>query len=170
MLYECSQDQWDIYKLDPLYECRVRAPPASSTIISVSAKSPESPQSNGKRTSSKAGIPPLNPRKKLHTGSGNSSLDLGYDDDEVEEVEDMIVDQTMPPPPRARSASLRRKREEISQIRQHRRENISRRAEKLSSREDELNFNFSTEDSPGRSQSVPVDNGGKRKGTLLCVF
>ncbi|KAJ3896281.1 hypothetical protein GG344DRAFT_36893 [Lentinula edodes] len=112
MLYECSQDQWDIYKLDPLYECRVRTPPASSTIIRVSPKSPESPQSNGKRTSSKAGIPPLNPRKKLHTGSGNSSLDLGYDDDEVEEVEDMIVDQTMPPPPRARSASLRRKQVE----------------------------------------------------------
>ncbi|KAJ3815889.1 hypothetical protein F5876DRAFT_85515 [Lentinula aff. lateritia] len=167
MLYECSQDQWDIYKLDPLYECRVRAPPASSTIIRVSPKSPESPQSNGKRSSSKAGIPPLNPRKKMHPGSGNSSLDLGHDDDEVKEVDDMIVDQTMPPPPRARSASLRRKHEEISQIRQQRRENISRRAEKLSSREDGFNFNFSTNDSPGRSQSVPVDNGGKRKATLL---
>ncbi|KIL61959.1 hypothetical protein M378DRAFT_166285 [Amanita muscaria Koide BX008] len=26
-MIECSQDQWDIYKLDPLYECRVRNPP-----------------------------------------------------------------------------------------------------------------------------------------------
>ncbi|KAJ4483421.1 hypothetical protein J3R30DRAFT_3284694 [Lentinula aciculospora] len=107
--YECSQDQWDIYKLDPLYECRVHAPPSLSTITRSPHKSPDSPYSNRKRTSTKAGIPQLNPRKKLHTSSENSSFDLGSDSDEVEEVEDMVIDQSMPPPPRARSASLRRK-------------------------------------------------------------
>ncbi|KAJ3746947.1 hypothetical protein EV360DRAFT_97791 [Lentinula raphanica] len=113
-LYECTQDQWDIYKLDPVYNCRVRAPPAVTTITRASPKSPESPQSIGKRTSTKAGIPPLKPRKKLHTHDGDSSLDFS---DEVEEVEDMAVDQSMPPPPppRARSASLRKKQLEPSE-------------------------------------------------------
>ncbi|KAJ3724490.1 hypothetical protein C8R42DRAFT_661941 [Lentinula raphanica] len=165
-LYECTQDQWDIYKLDPVYNCRVRAPPAVTTITRASPKSPESPQSIGKRTSTKAGIPPLKPRKKLHTHDGDSSLDFS---DEVEEVEDMAVDQSMPPPPppRARSASLRKKREELSQIRQKRRENISRRAEKLSTKEDVSYFDFSANNSPERSQSVPVDTTGKRKAAIL---
>ncbi|KAJ4002039.1 hypothetical protein F5050DRAFT_1802617 [Lentinula boryana] len=163
--YECSQDQWDIYKLDPLYDCHVRVPPALSTITRASIKPPESPHSNGKRNATKAGIPLLKPRKKRHIGDGNSSFDL---DDEVEEVEDMVIDQSMPPPPpRARSASLRKKREEILQIRQQRRENISRRAEKLSSREDVMYFDFSVNTSPERSQSVPVDAPGKRKATML---
>ncbi|KAJ3799185.1 hypothetical protein GGU11DRAFT_679995 [Lentinula aff. detonsa] len=108
-LYECSQDQWDIYKLDPLYDCHVRVPPALSTITRASIKPPTSPHSNGKRNATKAGIPLLKPRKKRHI-DGNSSLDL---DDEVEEVEDMVIDQSMPPPPpRARSASLRKKQPE----------------------------------------------------------
>ncbi|KAJ3820088.1 hypothetical protein F5880DRAFT_1488628 [Lentinula raphanica] len=168
-LYECTQDQWDIYKLDPLYECRVRAPPAVTTITRASPKSPGSPHSTGKRTSTKAGIPPLKPRKKLHTHDGDSSLDFS---DEVEEVEDMAVDQSMPPPPlpRARSASLRKKREELSQIRQKRRENISRRAEKLSAKEDVSYFDFSANNSPERSQSVPVDTTGKRKGKSILQF
>ncbi|KIK67425.1 hypothetical protein GYMLUDRAFT_156896 [Collybiopsis luxurians FD-317 M1] len=99
-LYECSQDQWDIYKLDPLYECRVRVPPALTVITPVPQKSPESPHLAGKRSTTTAGIPPLKPRKKIHTGT---SHDLDSDDDEIEEVEDMVVDQSMPSP-RAKSA------------------------------------------------------------------
>ncbi|KAE9411507.1 hypothetical protein BT96DRAFT_968929 [Gymnopus androsaceus JB14] len=144
-LYECSQDQWDIYKLDPFYECRVCAPPALTTITRVTPKPPESPPKQGKR--GRAGIPPLNPRKKINTGNVDS------DDDEVEEVEDMVIDQSMPPP-RARSTSvrLRKKREDILRGRQ---------AEKRE-------FIASAEPSPERyrSESVPSENVGKRKATL----
>ena len=29
----CSQDQWDIYKLDPLYDCYVKFPPALTVVV-----------------------------------------------------------------------------------------------------------------------------------------
>ncbi|EIM83012.1 uncharacterized protein STEHIDRAFT_171126 [Stereum hirsutum FP-91666 SS1] len=39
-LVECSRDQWDIYKLDPQYECLVRTPPHLTVI---SKKPPQKP-------------------------------------------------------------------------------------------------------------------------------
>ncbi|KAF5393328.1 hypothetical protein D9757_000584 [Collybiopsis confluens] len=166
-LYGCSEDQWDIYKLDPMYECQVRLPPALTTITPALQKPPESPHSAGKRTLTRAGIPTLNPRKKINT---RASFDSDDDDDEIEEVEDMIIDQTIPS--RAKSVGLlgtrlKKMREGILQSRQQRRESTSRRAEKLSKREEAIYYDFRAVPPSERSQSVPSENATKRKATIL---
>ncbi|KAL0945962.1 hypothetical protein HGRIS_012240 [Hohenbuehelia grisea] len=40
-LLECSQEQWDIYKLDPAYNCYVRAVPNLTLITKATSISPE---------------------------------------------------------------------------------------------------------------------------------
>ncbi|KAJ7045527.1 hypothetical protein C8F04DRAFT_940014 [Mycena alexandri] len=79
-LVECSQDQWDIYKLDPAYDCYVRAPP-QVTIISEAPQKPKEPkQPLGKhRMSSAEPCPEMPPAKTLHL-------------EEEEEVADMMID------------------------------------------------------------------------------
>lgn len=73
----CSQDQWDIYKLDPRYDCFVKYPPAL-TVISMKD----------------------NPYPRAESGSSSSLLD----DDELEP---MIVDNDPTPfnpdPPRKKA-------------------------------------------------------------------
>ncbi|KAF9474220.1 hypothetical protein BDN70DRAFT_936821 [Pholiota conissans] len=39
-LVECSQDQWDIYKLDPKYDCLVKFPPALTVVSIKESQSP----------------------------------------------------------------------------------------------------------------------------------
>ncbi|KAJ7084397.1 hypothetical protein B0H15DRAFT_784281 [Mycena belliarum] len=77
---ECSQDQWDIYKLDYAYECRVRGPP-EITMVTVAPPKPRVPeQPLGKhRMSSAEPCPEMPPAKTLHL-------------DEEDEVADMVID------------------------------------------------------------------------------
>ncbi|KAJ7497305.1 hypothetical protein FB451DRAFT_1335525 [Mycena latifolia] len=77
---ECSQDQWDIYKLDPAYDCHVRALP-EITVITMAAPKPRVPkQPLGKhRMSSAEPCPEMPPAKALHL-------------EEEDEVADMIID------------------------------------------------------------------------------
>ncbi|KAJ6499905.1 hypothetical protein C8R47DRAFT_970689 [Mycena vitilis] len=82
-LVECSQDQWDIYKLDPAYDCLVRAPPEVAVVTLVSPKPAEPKQPLGKhRMSSAEPCPEMPPAKNLHLDS----------DSEEDEVADMVVD------------------------------------------------------------------------------
>ncbi|KAJ7170545.1 hypothetical protein C8R43DRAFT_874950 [Mycena crocata] len=66
-LVECSQDQWDIYKLDPAYDCYVRMPP-EITLVTVAAAKPREPkQPLGKhRMSSAEPCPEMPPTKAFH--------------------------------------------------------------------------------------------------------
>ncbi|KAF9531631.1 hypothetical protein CPB83DRAFT_904294 [Crepidotus variabilis] len=45
--YEFSQEQWDIYKLDPVYDCFVRLPPAFTVIALKESFNPSHPISHG---------------------------------------------------------------------------------------------------------------------------
>ncbi|KAJ6625635.1 hypothetical protein B0H10DRAFT_1782845 [Mycena sp. CBHHK59/15] len=80
-LVECTQDQWDIYKLDPAYDCYVRAAP-ELTVISVATTRPkEFKHPFGKhRMSSPELCPEMPPSKAVHL------------DDEADEGADMIID------------------------------------------------------------------------------
>ncbi|KAJ7346628.1 hypothetical protein DFH08DRAFT_700878 [Mycena albidolilacea] len=84
-LVECDQDQWDIYKLDPAYDCLVRAPPEVSAITAAAPKPPaEGKQPLGKhRMSSAEPCPEMRPSKPFHLHSRKS---------EEDEVADMVVD------------------------------------------------------------------------------
>ncbi|KAK0241619.1 hypothetical protein EDD85DRAFT_926635 [Armillaria nabsnona] len=126
-LVQLSQDQWDIYKLDSFYECRVCLPP-TYTIISIAPPKPSPPSHlpNGKRHLSPAldnAPPPSN-----HPRTSDDAL-LSEEEDEVE---DMIVDdEPAPPPRRAKSAVPRR--EDMLKKRNERRDKNSQREDKLSS-------------------------------------
>ncbi|KAF8210284.1 hypothetical protein K438DRAFT_1570472 [Mycena galopus ATCC 62051] len=92
-LFEFSQDQWDIYKLDPAYECLVRAPPELTVITRAVPRPREAKQPLGKhRMSSAEPCPEMPPSKAFRP-----DLD---DDSEEDEVADMVVDDgarpTMP--------------------------------------------------------------------------
>ncbi|KAJ7188255.1 hypothetical protein C8R46DRAFT_879254 [Mycena filopes] len=80
-LIECSQDQWDIYKLDPEYDCYVRAPPQVAVISVAPPKPVEPKQPLGKHRMSSAELcPEMPPAKTFRL------------DDEEAEVEDMMID------------------------------------------------------------------------------
>ncbi|KAF9268875.1 hypothetical protein L218DRAFT_984200 [Marasmius fiardii PR-910] len=178
-LIECSEDQWDIYKLDNKYECRVRLPPALSTITLATPIIPstrtEVPHINGKRYNvapMENGIPRLVPRKKFHRNDSPLTFHLSLSEDEIDEseVEEMIVDQ---PPARSKSAApgssdrTKKLREEISRNRQARREGMARRAEKLAQQEEF--FPATSHEQPNEQQdgdSSP-DTQPKRKATSL---
>ena len=55
---ECSQDQWDIYKLDPEYDCLVRTPPDLS-VISKTQPQRLSVQSESTQATSSYNTPPI---------------------------------------------------------------------------------------------------------------
>lgn len=157
---ECSQDQWDIYKLDPAYECHVHAPPALSIIHPATTKIEESKPVSGKRRMSETSFCPDMPRAKPF----HPSLE---DDEQASEDEYMVVDDTGPSA-RGKSVGARERakkhREEVLRNRKERREKGARRVEKLARREDEVQFDFSGP-VPRHSHSVPPpDSTGKRKG------
>ncbi|THV05040.1 hypothetical protein K435DRAFT_826551 [Dendrothele bispora CBS 962.96] len=179
-LVECSQDQWDIYKLDPFYDCRVYLPPTLSAITHA-PKPHTTPVKTGKRPApvSEQSMPPLNPRKKLNTSNTstpNTSISLDNEDEdededeEEEEVEDMVIDDI--PPRRARSASAsertRKFREKIVNNRKERREKVAKRARKLDNLDDNVFFDFGATEDSFRAQSNPLENGEpKRKASFM---
>ncbi|KAJ7262165.1 hypothetical protein B0H12DRAFT_1217556 [Mycena haematopus] len=159
-LVECSQDQWDIYKLDrTAYDCLVRAPP-ELTVISLAVPKPmEAKQPLGKhRMSSAEPCPDMPPSKTFHP-----DLD---EDSEEDEVADMVVDGALPNVRRMSSAPgdrVKKFREEIEKNRKERREKATARSERLATREDVF-FDFSAHQ---RTSSPTLDAGPKRKVATL---
>ena len=101
---ECSQDQWDIYKLDPAYECTVRPHPELTTIT---RREPQNTaQSDGqtpgttahsKRRVDKDHEEPTHAAKRkrpIVIDSDESNEDTDSDDEDA--VVEMIIDHTMP--------------------------------------------------------------------------
>lgn len=170
-----SQDQWDIYKLDPCYDCFVKPSPGLITITRIiSTQRPLSASPLGKRrmasSSPERPMPPPNPRKKVNTTKilydGFSSSE--DDDNEEDKVEEMVIDDNgVPTRPRSTQGERAKKfKEEIKKNRQERREKVSRRTERLA-QQDEKMFDFSG-DRPQQS-TTPPDPSGKRKGSFLIV-
>jgi hypothetical protein len=167
-LVECSQEQWDIYKLDPEYDCSVRVPPRLSVISRVvSTPKPDtySPQSFAKRPSPEKDS---SPKKKPQTR--RVSIDDSSDEEEEEdedEVEDMVVDEL----PRFRRPGERSQkvRAKIDQQRKIRREKIAlaeAKYEQNRAREEMMYEHSQSLPSTPRpqSKSVPPESITKRKG------
>ncbi|ESK97057.1 hypothetical protein Moror_6278 [Moniliophthora roreri MCA 2997] len=173
-LFQCSQEQWDIYKLDPKYQCTVRPPPLLTSITLVQQPQvDENPQTNGKRPSSSLEnpMPPLNRRKKLHNESSQTlKFTLSLSDDELaeeSEVEEMIVDDGAPKRSRSAVPERSKKLEQMRQNREARREKAARRAEKLAQKESptfEFSFPSTSAATAPTSQILPE---AKRKATSL---
>ncbi|KIL66189.1 hypothetical protein M378DRAFT_75405 [Amanita muscaria Koide BX008] len=100
-MIECSQDQWDIYKLDSLYECRVRIPPnlgqitrATDTKTAAEALERKRPAS----TSPIEGPAPLGRQRKRACPNPKGHCQNGHADvrDDMMDVEAMDVDELPP--------------------------------------------------------------------------
>ncbi|KAF4598631.1 hypothetical protein EYR38_007037 [Pleurotus pulmonarius] len=171
-LYELSHDQWDIYKLDPEYDCYVPAPPEIPIITrkppirEPTALPPTPEKQNGKRRSS-----PSSERlsKRAFVEEAESSS---------EDEDEMIVDDPPPPPRRSRSRSAsagvknprtQRMREMIVESnRKARKEKTDHRTEKLSSMQNSFDIPAPTTPSPERSTTAPPsETKAKRKVEFL---
>ncbi|RDB16791.1 hypothetical protein Hypma_002622 [Hypsizygus marmoreus] len=172
-LYHCSQEQWDIYKLDPLYDCYVRAYPHMTIISRVATKPVPSPQPafGSKRPAMLSPTPerpgpsrPAHPRKKVHGFMVESSSS----EDEESEVEEMVIDDTGRLH-RARSLGLgdraKKHREEKERNRRDRREKMARRQEQLGGHGTQQSYFSFTGDQPNGSGEIPItpESSGKRK-------
>ncbi|KAF9820397.1 hypothetical protein IEO21_01406 [Rhodonia placenta] len=149
-LIYCSQDQWDIYKLDPEYDCLVRALPSLTAITrkkgkgrvnspsNVASESPSPPPYSKRRppTPDSNERPSAEPRKRYRTyisvsdsSSGDESdelpsTDMESSDDEEDEVEDLVAEKYCSPK-KPSAADRARKYQELEQNRQHRRERLA---------------------------------------------
>lgn len=165
---ELTQDQWDIYKLDPLYECFVRRPSQLTVIRNVSQPHLPSPQPTGKRQLASQSPPPHRTMPPPRAPTDRYALvESESDSNDEEEVESMIIGDQQPRP-RHRSAT-REFKECLKKKRQERREKLSRKME-IFSQADRMQtnvyFNDKTFDqhpqTPERSSVTP--EAGKRKG------
>ena len=95
-MIQCSQDQWDIYKLDPLYECLVRVHPHLSRITRKTdiRAAPQNVQRKRRASSlSPAGSKPAPSRKKrLYNDSASATTKVDGNIEEESSVEEMVVD------------------------------------------------------------------------------
>ncbi|KAG6915788.1 hypothetical protein DXG01_009826 [Tephrocybe rancida] len=162
--FECSQEQWDIYKLDPLYRCYVRESPACP-IISRRADSPLEEHRPTPQHVHRPASPPPSPRPRKKTVSFETESE-----DEYDEVEGMIIDDGYP---RASSAGPSSKskgkkkagRSKLQTDRGQRRTKTAKRTEHLSHENGspQAQFTFGGT-SNGRSKSAPAQPApSKRK-------
>ncbi|KAF9012323.1 hypothetical protein BDQ17DRAFT_1537204 [Cyathus striatus] len=173
-IVECTQDQWDIYKLDPLYECSVRMPPLLSTISRITTR-PHAAHSSpaGKRRITSVSpdpdvnTPPQSRKQRMNSEEVNLEDEDEDEDEEEDEVEDMIIDDRNLGTRSSRGPSRRTKmlKEQILRQRVERREKIAKRAERLADKNESM-FTF-TDVSNDTSNSFPVNLQGKRKVNSL---
>lgn len=161
-----SQDQWDIYKLDPLYECFIPARSQITRIRNVSQPRPLTPQPVGKHQLSSRSPspyrtmppPPIPPDRRAFVQSESES-------DDEDEVEAMVITDKQPLP-RRRSATRQRER---VKARQARREKIHKKME-MFSRDDDMYQNIFPNGSTFDQRLQPPISGSttpepnKRKG------
>ena len=157
---DCTQDQWDIYKLDPEYDCLIQSSPRLSVITKVEFKPKQSPAPPvaprlGKRVAS-ASLPADSPASKRARQRSITPLSPHSSESE-ESVNDMLVDKK-PLRKRSRSAQpgLGTARERIEENRKIRRENIKKFQAKrdLGVEDDEKMFSPLAETSTKRKGST----------------
>jgi hypothetical protein len=189
-LVYCSQDQWDIYKLDPYYDCVVKKYPGITTISPRNAAGREAtlgPTPLGKRPYDNLSNDGMQggPNKRVHRDVTMESVRSGAttedeaedeaeadkdgeeDEDEDEEnfVAEMVADETQyrnPAPPTSRSAPKR------SPITPRMKPPPTPRAAKPVSQAAPFSAGPSSPITQTRGQSVPPEESGKkRKGMPL---
>ncbi|KAF9460687.1 hypothetical protein BDZ94DRAFT_1197302 [Collybia nuda] len=170
-LVECSQEQWDIYKLDPHYDCYVKSYPSLTTISRLGAKDSLLSSIGPKRRANSSSLDEAGPSPKFRRTNHREFGGAYVEDDrgEESEVEEMIIDDE-PNNSRPRSTGpgdrARRFREEIERNRKDRREKVARRAEKLAREEDEMKIDLSA-NLPDFPQDDLLGYKGKRKVNML---
>lgn len=87
-MIQCSQDQWDIYKLDPLYTCLVRSHPHITQVTRITSDQTAPQSSHRKRRASTPSPGPS--RKKLRNVQNEDAVDASAENKSV--IEEMIVD------------------------------------------------------------------------------
>ncbi|KAK2463277.1 hypothetical protein APHAL10511_004932 [Amanita phalloides] len=118
---QCSQDQWDIYKLDPLYVCSVRTQHLTQITRITNAKTiPQNFHRKRRATLSPERTTPVPSRKKL---CKRPDRDLSAVDADLTVIDDMSIDP--PPQPNSTEHVLR----DIKHGGRFRREDISRTME-----------------------------------------
>ncbi|KAG6837723.1 hypothetical protein H0H93_003525 [Arthromyces matolae] len=161
----CSQEQWDIFKLDPVYHCYIRTPPACPIIQRRVETMPEVPQTT----------PVMNPRptSPIPTRTNHSSNGVRFDiessdsEDEQDEVEDMIVDDGRSAHKSTGGGPKEKHRTKVEDARKTRREKIARRSQRLAQENNEAGPS-SSQTPAGRSKSAPAQPAaGKRKVNTL---
>ncbi|TBU33779.1 hypothetical protein BD311DRAFT_735987 [Dichomitus squalens] len=134
-----SEDQWDIYKLDPAYDCYIPAPPALTMIRR------KDPHEAHVHTHSHAGVPSGNSRKRRRSTPGDVdeqppglskrfravvSLvtdeegteieDISQSDEEEDEVEDIVVEEFPYKVPKRADRRQQRRKEREEKTRERR--------------------------------------------------
>ncbi|KAL9711864.1 hypothetical protein Ac2012v2_004937 [Leucoagaricus gongylophorus] len=161
-----TQDQWDIYKLDPLYECFVPIPSHTTKIRAVPSKlRPSSPPLTRKRQLSSCSPPPQRamppPTPEKHT-----FVQIQSDDDDEDEVEAMVISNEQPLLHLRAIVKKRRERtEKKMQERQQRRKKIKEKVEFFSQKddEDEMSSNVLSNGSTFNPCIQPLPQELKRK-------
>ncbi|KAI0699249.1 hypothetical protein BC835DRAFT_584725 [Cytidiella melzeri] len=139
---ECSQEQWDIYKLDTEYECIVRPSPELTTITrrepQQTAESTESFPTDMSRHKRRVedefedSMPQTKKKRPILVETeveGDSDDDDDTDSDEEDAVEEMIIDDAMPGVWNERKRQFR---EQVNKSRKRRREKTAAKSRKLS--------------------------------------
>lgn len=168
-----TQDQWDIYKLDPLYECFVPISSHTTTIRAVPSQprplSPQPARNTRKRHLSSCSPPP---QRTMPPPASERRTFIENEGDDEYEVEAMFMSGEKR---LARfRAAVQRGRQRIEKQRQERREKIKEKMMFYSQEDEEheiynntfsndSTFNPSIQPLP-QDHSVPEPIQGKRKG------
>ncbi|KAJ3538013.1 hypothetical protein NM688_g6579 [Phlebia brevispora] len=154
----CSQEQWDIYKLDPAYDCTVHPAPHLTTITprkSQDKRKASSDAGRGKRPkgySSDEGSPKSPHAKKPRIHEADSDSDAEHTDSD-DEVEDIILDDSE----RAwREAMKTARRERIQKRREERWEKNIVRNRKLQEAQDVSMIDLTADDEDSAQSSQPA--------------
>lgn len=161
-LVHCSLEQWDIYKLDPNYDCLVQHPPKLTIItprkhneFNSSSQSSTQSQSQSQSYSKRQPSPPSSdseaPRgapSKKRRGARIPEIDT----DDEDEVAEMILDE---PPNETKTGGRRERLETMNENRKIRREKITQR-KRQNTEDDLLMRDLSLDDIPipGASSSA----------------
>jgi hypothetical protein len=188
-LVECSLDQWDIYKLDPDYQCYVRMTPNRTVISHVSTIQVQQQPSRSTEPSSPSAPPldspaqskshsfkrprtsqfPSPPEVKRHKFGldASSTTSTRRPNDEEDEVDYMVIDDPLPPPNPPRTPGAHKRAQSAGPMHIHSRSK-TRREETIRARM--WRREKISERTHEKAKSVPPDTSNKRKGVYLVVY
>lgn len=166
-----TQDQWDIYKLDRMYECLVRGNSQVPTIRNLSQPRLPSPKLTGKRRlASQSPTPPRAMPPPYPTTTKSVLLESESEGDDEDEVEYMII--SAGPTLRPRTSAKRHSREQLMKGRQERRNKLHQKMQNFPQDDETHSDRYSngitssqrpqTPQTPERNTITPEP--GKRKG------
>ena len=175
---QCYQEQWEVYKLDPGYQCVVYPWPKCSTVTWVELPNQDSEAADpysGKRSrwSSPEMGEPVG-QKKARSCPPDELGESDSDSDEVE-VEEMIIDESFSQKTRSSRRPDRTSRERIRKVRLNRwAKNRMAHGKQVQDTTHPADGSFSmrvdSDDTfPSQSTSRPTEENVKRKGQFVLL-